>query len=617
MNTVRFYQHYRCLINKKHVVSLLRYTILPNTGATLKYWGYLLESPICMLVTYLSTSCSGFCGKQNSWKTPVGHDTGIKVYNSLTRRKEPLLLRSSGTATWKRVFLCTNPSCPRLSEANLNRSALCFPSIFQLRYSCGPTVYDHAHLGHACSYVRFDIIRRILSNAFGTDVIMAMVITDIDDKIIRRSQEVLPPTVYLRVTDNVPHVINFIQGIINNGHAYATAKGNVYFDIKSIGTRYGKLVPVGSATDGEQGHDDKRDTQDFSLWKTSKPQEPFWDSPWGKGRPGWHIECSTVASLVFGKHLDIHTGGIDLAFPHHENEIAQSEAYHQCEQWGNYFLHSGHLHLKGQEEKMSKSLKNYITIKDFLHRWSANHFRMFCLLSKYRSSIEYSETSMDEAKGLLHGITSFISEASAYMRGQLTCNPVDENLLWERLDNTKENVKAAFADDFDTLKAVDAVMDLIHHGNRQLKTVTKESSLPRSPVVYGAIVSYVQNFLDTVGISLTEAQLPAEREASATLPSVVQQLVDFRSKVRTFALAVDDPIQPVGLDVTPSKEVKKQLKEKRKLLQQEREPLVIACDVLRQDLAALGINVKDRGNVSTWELTSHKVSPQTNEEDKT
>uniref|UniRef100_A0A452VAS1 cysteine--tRNA ligase n=1 Tax=Ursus maritimus TaxID=29073 RepID=A0A452VAS1_URSMA len=260
------------------------------------------------------------------------------------------------------------------------------------RYSCGPTVYDHAHLGHACSYVRFDIIRRILTRVFGCNIIVVMGITDVDDKIIRRAAEmnvspaslanlyeedfkqdmaalkVLPPTVYLRVTENIPQIISFIEGIIANRHAYSTAQGNVYFDLQSIGDKYGKLVGAVPSPVGEPVDSDKRHASDFALWKAAKPQEVFWASPWGKGRPGWHIECSTLSSLVFGRQLDIHSGGADLAFPHHENEIAQCEAFHQCRQWGNYFLHSGHLHVKGKEEKMSKSLKNYITIKVTVHR---------------------------------------------------------------------------------------------------------------------------------------------------------------------------------------------------------------------------------------------------------
>ncbi|XP_059826559.1 probable cysteine--tRNA ligase, mitochondrial isoform X2 [Hypanus sabinus] len=437
----------------------------------------------------------GSCGRGG---TENGHPAGLQVYNSRTGNKQPLVLSAPATASW---------------------------------YSCGPTVYDHAHLGHASSYVRFDIIRRILTNIFGIDVIMVMVITDIDDKIIQRSKElnippkvlasiyeqdfkqdmaslkVLPPTVYMRVTDNIPQIVKFIEGIICNGHAYSTSKGNVYFDIQSIGDRYGKFTKVCGHVTEELDESDKRRSRDFALWKTSKPEEPFWPSPWGNGRPGWHIECSTVASSVFGNQLDIHSGGIDLAFPHHENEVAQCEAYHQCEQWGNYFLHSGHLHLKGSEEKMSKSLKNYITIKEFLEKFTADHFRMFCLLSKYRSAVEFSDASMMQAGNLLHSIAAFIHNASAYMRGQLICSSINETLLWERLNATKADVKAAFADDFDTPGATDSIINLIHYGNRQLQTVsTQERDYPRSPAVFGAIVTYIKRFLDDVGISLDDGQ---------------------------------------------------------------------------------------------------------------
>ncbi|KAM4538192.1 cysteine--tRNA ligase, mitochondrial isoform 4-T4 [Fundulus diaphanus] len=408
-----------------------------------------------------------------AWVTPRGFDTGIKTFNSLSKEKEALILAREGTATW---------------------------------YSCGPTVYDHAHLGHACSYVRFDILQRILTRVFGITVIHAMVITDIDDKIIQRSWEenvspaavarlyeeefkrdmlslkVVPPAVYLRVTENVHHIVAFIEGIIRNGHAYATKEGDVYFDVASIGERYGKFVgAVGSH--GEPGSSNKRDSRDFALWKRSKPQEPHWESPWGRGRPGWHIECSTVASHMFGSQLDIHSGGIDLAFPHHENEIAQSEAFHQCGQWANYFLHSGHLHLKGSAEKMSKSLKNYITIKDFLQSYSAEEFRMFCLSIKYRSAVDYSDSSMLEARTSLETICTFLSAAQAYMRGQFHCPPVQEALLWQSLAEAKSNVRTALADDFDTPRAVGALMNLVYDGNRQLQPVsTREVSgaLPSS-----------------------------------------------------------------------------------------------------------------------------------------
>ncbi|XP_016296773.1 probable cysteine--tRNA ligase, mitochondrial isoform X5 [Sinocyclocheilus anshuiensis] len=412
-------------------------------------------------------SSHNICSRaERKWIKPAGFDTGVKTYNSLTKQKEPLVLAQERIATW---------------------------------YSCGPTVYDHAHLGHACSYVRFDILQRILSRIFEINVIHVMVITDIDDKIIQRSLEqnisptvlarmheeefkrdmqalrVLPPAVYMRVTDNIPQIVAFIKRIIGNGHAYVTSQGNVYFDTQSIGNRYGKLVNLGGIV-GELGAQDKRDPRDFALWKASKPHEPHWESPWGQGRPGWHIECSTIASSVFGSQLDIHSGGIDLAFPHHENEIAQSEAYHQCEQWGNYFLHSGHLHLKGSVEKMSKSLKNYVTIKDFLKSYTANEFRLFCLLTRYRSAIDYSDASMNEARSTLSTISAFCHNAQAYMQGHLQCQPTEEGILWERLSATQSSVRKALADDFDTPKTVDAIMSLIHHGNCQLQPATKVTS---------------------------------------------------------------------------------------------------------------------------------------------
>ncbi|XP_071320025.1 cysteine--tRNA ligase, mitochondrial isoform X2 [Trachinotus anak] len=496
-------------------------------------------------------SCCGASGR--TWIRPRGFDTGVKAFNSLTKRKEPLILAREGVATW---------------------------------YSCGPTVYDHAHLGHACSYVRFDVLQRVLSRMFGVTVVHAMVITDIDDKIIRRGREVTPPAVYLRVTENVHHIIAFISGIIRNGHAYATDDGDVYFDIQSIGDRYGRFVGA-VVSQGEPGGSSKRDSRDFALWKRSRPGEPYWESPWGRGRPGWHIECSTIASCVFGSQLDIHSGGIDLAFPHHENEVAQSEAYHQCGQWANYFLHSGHLHLKGSTEKMSKSLKNYITIKEFLQTHSANEFRMFCLLTKYRSAIDYSDSSMAEACSSLGTISTFIHAAQAYVRGELQCSPVQEAALWDRLAETKSSVLRALADDFDTPRAVGALMNLVYHGNCQLQPVSTCGGAARSPAVFGAMVTYLTDMLEVFGVDVLQSQRADVLSGGGNLQAVVEQLTRFRGEVRAFALGHPKESGPA----------------------RGRDLLLRACDALRSDLAPLGVLIKDRGATSTWEITEGKLSP--------
>uniref|UniRef100_A0A3Q0R020 Probable cysteine--tRNA ligase, mitochondrial n=1 Tax=Amphilophus citrinellus TaxID=61819 RepID=A0A3Q0R020_AMPCI len=521
-------------------------------------------------ILHLLTACVG-SGKP--WVRPGGFDTGLKTFNSLSKQREPLIVAREGVATW---------------------------------YSCGPTVYDHAHLGHASSYVRFDILQRVLSRLFGITVIHAMVITDIDDKIIRRSLEekvspaaiaalyeeefkrdmlalkVIPPAVYLRVTENVHHIVAFIERIITNGHAYVTNEGDVYFDIQSIGSRYGRFVgAVGSQ--GEPGSSNKRDPRDFALWKPSKPQEPSWESPWGRGRPGWHIECSTIASCVFGSQLDIHSGGIDLAFPHHENEIAQSEAYHQCGQWANYFLHSGNTTRTLQ--------RNYITIKDFLQSYSANEFRMFCLLSKYRSAIDYSDSSMLEARAALGTISTFFHDAQAYMKGQLQCSHVQEDFLWNRLAETKSSVMDALADDFDTPRATTALLNLVRHGNCQLQPA---DGAARRPAVFGAMVAYLRDILDVCGIDLhTQADVLS---SSGSLEAVVDQLTHFRNKVRAFALAHQDA-SATGSPTKPG-------------LHPERIRLLKACDALRDDLAPLGVVIKDRGASSTWEINASRRGPR-------
>nr|XP_045370693.1 probable cysteine--tRNA ligase, mitochondrial [Camelus bactrianus] len=459
---------------------------------------------------------------------------------------------------------------------------------------------------------------------------MVMGVTDVDDKIIKRANEmnvspaslanlyeedfkqdmaalkVLPPTVYLRVTDNIPQIIAFIEGVIARGHAYCTAKGNVYFDLQSRGDKYGRLVGVAPGPVGEPVDSDKRHPSDFALWKAVKPQEPAWASPWGNGRPGWHIECSTICSLVFGSHLDIHSGGIDLAFPHHENEIAQCEAFHQCRQWGNYFLHAGHLHVKGKE-KMSKSLKNYITIKvtrfgglqfvDMSFERVGRHCRplLGVLAAEGRGGRATPGGSPEDEDGAPGGVhpAGLASALLLLPPGRSGDDPVCSSP--QSLGRTKGAVQEALADDFNTPGAVDAVMGLVHHGNRQLKAASEEPGGPRSPAVFGAIVSYVEQFFETVGVSLVDRQCAAGAGGPAVLHSVVEELVRFRLKVRQFALATGEA----------SGEARRQ-----QLL--ERRPLLEACDALRRDLAAHSVSIKEQ-HVHVGATGPEDRRPQTRE----
>jgi len=287
-------------------------------------------------------------------------------------------------------------------------------------YVCGVTVYDDCHIGHAMSYVIFDAIRHYLEFK-GYEVKYVQNFTDIDDKIIERSQRLGMPAlelankyiseyfddmdalnikradVYPRATEEIPKMIEVIQGLVSNGYAYES-EGSVYFRVRNF-PGYGKLAHQDldemmsrSCSVGEK----KEDQLDFVLWKAAKPGEPSWSSPWGEGRPGWHIECSAMALKYLGTTIDIHGGGQDLIFPHHENEITQSEAFTGASPFASYWLHNGLLQLG--EDKMSKSLGNLITVKEALERYSPDAIRLFILGSHYRSPLTYSEGTLEAAE---------------------------------------------------------------------------------------------------------------------------------------------------------------------------------------------------------------------------
>ncbi|MCE4608682.1 MAG: cysteine--tRNA ligase [Caldisphaeraceae archaeon] len=297
-------------------------------------------------------------------------------------------------------------------------------------YVCGPTVYDYAHIGHARTFVVFDGIRRYLSLK-GYNTIYVQNITDIDDKIINRARELrtswkeisevytkdyldkikklnIKIDLHPKVTDHIREIIEFIERLIDKGFAYVSPRGSVYFDVDKQPS-YGRLSGNFNKRLWNQGEEvsEKKNPYDFALWKAAKPGEPFWESPWGRGRPGWHIECSVMSTRYLGRYIDIHGGGSDLIFPHHENEIAQSEAYFGERPWVKYWLHSGMLTVKG--EKMSKSLGNIIPLKEALSEWGSETLRLWILSSHYRTIIEYSDQSLSQARKLFDRL-SFIAQ---------------------------------------------------------------------------------------------------------------------------------------------------------------------------------------------------------------
>jgi cysteinyl-tRNA synthetase len=407
-------------------------------------------------------------------------------------------------------------------------------------YICGPTVYDSAHIGHASNYVRFDIVRRLLSDYFGYDVVVQMNVTDVDDKIIMRANErgiefdqlskefeaefledmdslnVRPADHVTRVSEYVPEVVAYIETIVANGFAYEK-DGSVYFDTTAFvdgGHNYGKLEPwsvgngellaegEGKLTAGDDGFKkSKRSPNDFVLWKRSKPDEPTWESPWGPGRPGWHIECSAMASHVLGPQVDIHVGGVDLRFPHHSNEIAQAEAYHQCDQWVNYFLHSGHLHIDGL--KMSKSLKNFTTIRECLTRFNARQVRLLFLGHRYDAPMHYAESAMHESVSLDRTFIDFFGNLKAALRDAAKLDKravrlrpgVAETALMHELERRQRNVHAALRNNFDTQTALGELIKLVTATNAYIAAGAV------NPVTLTSVARYLTKMFRIFGLT--------------------------------------------------------------------------------------------------------------------
>jgi cysteinyl-tRNA synthetase len=378
-------------------------------------------------------------------------------------------------------------------------------------YVCGITVYDYCHIGHARTSIAFDVVTRFLRSQ-GWDVNYVHNITDIDDKIIRRASElnesydhltarfinamhhdekclgILPPSIEPRATEFIGPIIDMVNTLIEKEHAYPAENGDVYYSVTRF-QEYGKLSDkkVDELLAGariEVG-DVKKDPRDFVLWKAAKAGEPSWPSPWGDGRPGWHIECSAMSKKCCGDHIDIHGGGADLQFPHHENEIAQSEAANG-HQYVNYWMHAAPLRLDG--EKMSKSLGNFFTIRDVLKKYQPEVVRFFLINSHYRTPINYSEDNLVEARV---GLERFYGSLRDYAEVvPLPLNEMQESLYYTTFVE-------AMNDDFNTRVALAGMYDLVRDLNNAKNNPTMARNLAGQLKAMGLILGVLQENPET------------------------------------------------------------------------------------------------------------------------
>mmetsp|Transcript_25766 Transcript_25766/g.55651 ORF Transcript_25766/g.55651 Transcript_25766/m.55651 type:complete len:799 (-) Transcript_25766:74-2470(-) len=614
-------------------------------------------------------------------------------------------------------------------------------------YTCGPTVYDSSHVGHARTYLSFDIMRRIMTDYFHYNVLFQINTTDIDDKIILRARQnellrqleedksvsyeklvglakeaveeakaksdekkvaieaeleevtakkdsrrrteqeglleqhlvkrknldndeknvleacsaspdekdarailfvaaksvlaekldrekghlvtdhavfnaharkyerefmedldalgIREPDILTRVTEYVPHIIAFVEKIIDNGFAYKS-NGSVYLDLDAFQAakhNYRKLSPAGpggaatSAAEMAEGEgalgggeaSEKRNPNDFALWKASKAGEPAWESPFGPGRPGWHIECSVVATDILGEVLDIHSGGEDLKFPHHDNELAQSEACLGCQQWVNYFTHTGHLHIAGL--KMSKSLKNFVTIRQSLEHNTARQLRIMFLLQAWDQPMNYSDQTVEDARSKENTFKSFFRAVQALVRDDYLSQEVGwrmgdvDHKLAEAYLAARQSVHENLLDNFNTKDAMGALLKIINEANAYLRTPNAQPST----LLLRAIATYITEILKVFGVidGADDFGFGSGGDgAGSGSESYIGAMVSFRENVRNAALAAAK-----GGDTEAAIQA-----------------ILKTCDGLRDDvLPGLGIRLEDRPEGTLWNLEDPAV----------
>ena len=436
-------------------------------------------------------------------------------------------------------------------------------------YVCGPTVYSKAHIGHAMSSIVFDIIRRYLEFK-GYRVHHVMNYTDVDDKIIQRAQiqnrdpfelaesyakefdkhlqdlNILPPMVKPRATQTMPQIIQMVQALIEKGYAY-TVNGDVYFRVQKD-EDYGKLsrrkleeMQAGARIDVDER---KEHPMDFALWKAAKEGEPAWDSPWGKGRPGWHIECSAMNLAHLGEQIDIHGGGNDLIFPHHENEIAQSESL-TGKPFAKYWVHNGMLQLAG--EKMSKSLGNLVTIEKFLQQNDANVLRLMVLNSSYRSPLTFSDEVVNQTKRALERLRLALNPAIE-TEGNTPEKQAAALALHEQIEKTKQGFIDCMDDDFNTAGAMGYLFELVKAINQARDAGVNSDTLTVGQNTLKELSSVLGLTLEPVSSSCPQMEIAP----------LVDILIDIRKELREkklFELAdnIRDKLKIIGIIIEDQK----------------------------------------------------------------
>jgi len=479
----------------------------------------------------------------------------MKVYNSLTFKKEEFK-----TITPKEVKM----------------------------YVCGITAYDSAHLGHLKSAISFDIIHRYLKfKGFKVNIVKNF--TDIDDKIINRSNElgidfkelsekyieeyeefmeimnVEKETRNPRATEVIPFIINFVKELIKKGHAYER-NGSVYFSVKSF-PKYKTVFQTKKLEDLEDEEEDyledqdtlygedKLDPKDFALWKKMKEGEPYWESPWSKGRPGWHIECSAMVLQYLGDTIDIHGGGQDLKFPHHRNEIAQSESY-TGKPFANYFIHNGFVNVNN--EKMSKSLGNFFLVSDLIKQYDPMVIRFFLISSHYRSSINYSLENLKQAEKNYNKSINIIKKINDLVA--VSESSKEEKKLISQIDKAELNIIKAMDDDFDTPVAIAEIMTLI----RELNKAILEQKVEITEEFKDRFFKFIENidlifgFFPTLKKELKSGVMDTTDEKNELIKDLIEIISDIRTQLRKRQIydlsdKIREKLREIGVNIEDQK----------------------------------------------------------------